>query len=109
MFVDTSAYYALADARDNNHAVALTTAQQINREGNTLLTSNFVVAETHTLLLNRLGRDITERMLDRLYASATQIVRAYERDETRAREIIHQRHDRKFSLVDAISFASMER
>lgn len=109
VFVDTSAYYAVADTHDNSHGVALAAIQKINREGNELLTSNFVIAETHTLLVNRLGRDIAEQVLDRLYASSTRIVRASERDETRAREIIHQHRDHEYSFVDAISFAVMER
>lgn len=109
VFVDSSAFYALTDARDDNHAFAAATAQRFAREGNQLYTTNFVVAETHTLLLNRLDRDIAQRALDRLYASSIRIVRATERDETRAREIIRQGHDKEFWLVDTISFAVMER
>ena len=107
--VHTSAYYALTDARDANHPTALATAQRLAREGCDLITTNFVAAETHTLILNRLGRDLAERVLDRLYASSTRILRVTERDETRAREIIHLNQDKGYSLVDAISFAVMER
>ena len=109
VFVDTSAYYALADARDDNHVIAVAALQRLSRERNDLYTSNFVIAETHTLILNRLGRDIAEQALDRLHASATRVIRAFERDEARARQIIHQHRDSEYSLVDAISFAIMER
>jgi len=109
IFVDTSAYYALTDARDANHATAVATAQRLAREGCDLITTNFVADETHTLILNRLGRDLAERVLDRLSASSTRILRVTERDETRAREIIHLNQDKDYSLVDAISFAVMER
>ncbi len=55
VFVDTSAYYALTDRSDANHASAVAKAQQFSLEGVDLFTSNYVVAETHTLILNRRG------------------------------------------------------
>src|SRR5579885_318833 len=103
IFVDTSAYYALADQDDSNHHAASVAAQHLSQEGVDLYTSNFVVAESHTLLLNRLGRDTAALVLDRLYASTTRIIRATEADERRAREIVAQYKDKSFSLVDAIS------
>lgn len=109
VFVDSATFFALADTRDGNHPLAVATAQRLAREGNDLYTTNFVVAETHGLLLNRLDRDTAQRTLDRIYAGSLRIVRATERDETRAREIIHQSQDKEYSLVDAISFAVMER
>lgn len=109
VFVDTSAYYALTDSNETSHAAAQAVVQQLAHESTELYTTNFVIAETHTLILNRLGRDTAERVLDRLYASATKIIRATEGDERRAREIVHQYHDKEFSLIDAISFAVMER
>lgn len=74
-----------------------------------MYTTNFVVAEMHGLLLNRLDRDTAQRTLDRIYAGSLRIVRATEHDETCAREIIRQSQDKEYSLVDAISFAVMER
>lgn len=109
VFVDTSAFYALTDARDDNHALSVNAAQRLAHEGAELFVTNFVVAETHTLMLNRLGRDVAERALTRFYASSMRIIRATERDETRAREIIARSQDKDYSLVDAISFAVMDR
>lgn len=109
VFVDSAAFFALADPRDDNHALAVATAQRLARDGADLYTTNFVVAETHGLLLNRLDRDTAQRTLDRIYAGSIRIVRATERDETRAREIIRQQSDKEYSFTDAISFAVMER
>src|SRR5215469_13318865 len=78
LFVDTSAYFALTDRRDENHEAAAHFIQQLSRERAELLTTNYIVAETHTLLLDRIG-----------YTTALQVL--------------------EFSLVDAISFATMER
>ena len=87
---------------------AVARAHQFSLEGADLFTSNYVVVETHTLILNRLGHDIAVQVLEHLYASATRIIRATETDERRGREIVVQRRDKAYSLVDAISFAIME-
>ena len=55
LFIDTSAYFALADKRDENHEAAAHFIYQLIRERTELLTTNYIVAETHTLLLNRIG------------------------------------------------------
>jgi len=109
VFVDSSAYYAYTDTDDANHAAALSLARRLAADQADFYTSNFVVAETHGLLVNRLDRDAAERVLERLYASTTRIVRATQADETRAREIIRQYTDKNYSLIDAISFAVMQR
>lgn len=109
VFVDTSAYYALVDQNDMKHGSAIATAHQLGQSGADVFTSNFVVAETHTLILNRLGRDSALVALARIYASATRIVRATEADERRGRDIVAQQSDKDYSLVDTISFAIMER
>lgn len=108
-FADSSAYFALTDPRDDNHAAAVAVAQRLAREISDLYTTNYVAAETHGLIVNRLDRDSAELFLDRLYAGSTHLVRATEGDERQTREIIHQFRDKEYSLVDAISFAVMER
>ena len=50
--VDTSAYFALLDTDDANHAQARTIRDRLIAEGWRLFTTSFVLAETHALLLN---------------------------------------------------------
>ena len=109
VFVDTSAYYALADRSDMRHESAVATAHHLSENGSDLFTSNFVVVETYTLILNRLGRDSATQALTRIYASTTRTIRATEADKRRGREIVVQQKDKDYSLVDAISFVIMER
>jgi predicted nucleic acid-binding protein len=109
IFVDSAAYYAITDRHDANHSIALATARRMAAEVADLYTTNAVVIETHSLLLNRLSRDLAAQVLERIYAGTTKIVRAVERDEHRGREIIRQHDDKEFSFTDAISFAVMER
>lgn len=109
LFVDTSAYFALADSRDENHEAATRFIHQMIREGTELLTTNYIIAETHTLLLNRIGYTTALQVIEELYKSQTRIYRVREAEERRALEITRMYTDKKFSLVDAISFATMER
>ncbi len=109
IFVDSSAYLALTSDNDDNHGVAVTAWRRLSRDGTESYTANFVAAETHGLILNRINRDTAIRVLDGLYASATRIIRATEGDERRALEILRRHTDKEYSLVDAISFAVMDR
>jgi uncharacterized protein len=68
--------------------------------------SNFVVAESHALLLVRLGPAIARKWL---LNNIWRIERVSEADETKAREIIDGYSDKGFSYTDATSFALMER
>jgi predicted nucleic acid-binding protein len=51
VFVDTSAWYALANEKDINHHLA----QQFLAENIRLVTTNFIIDETITLTLIRAG------------------------------------------------------
>jgi uncharacterized protein len=109
VLIDTSAFFALTAPRDADHHPALTIQQRLITERWRLYTTNLVVAETHALLLTRLGRTIALSTLHSIDHSTTTIVRISNADETRAREIISQYDDKDFSLTDATSFAVMER
>ena len=109
VFLDTSAHYGLADPRDDNHATASAISRRLITERWRLLTTNFILAETHALLLVRRGRTIAWRTLEEIDRSTITIVRVSPADERRAREIIANYDDKNFSLTDATSFAVMER
>jgi predicted nucleic acid-binding protein len=107
--VDTSAYFALLDHDDANHAQALTIRDRLIAEGWRLFTTSFVLAETHALLLNRLSQDIATRFLRDMEHSPTTLMWVTPADVQRAKAIIYQYDDKDFSLTDATSFAVMER
>ena len=108
-FVDTSAYFVLANARDVDHVATRALLQRLAIANTRFYTSNFILAETHALLLKRLNRAIAATFVGRIYASATTIVRVSESDEERAWTIITQYNDKNFTFADATSFAVMER
>ena len=109
VFVDTSAYYAFLDRTDVSHAVARLTFPRLFSNGTELYTTNFVLAETHALLLNRIGRAAAIRFLDTFFQSSMILIRVIEADETTARVILHESNDKEYSYTDAISFAVMDR
>ncbi|MCS7266196.1 MAG: PIN domain-containing protein [Armatimonadetes bacterium] len=111
--VDTSAHYALVDAKDAHHLEAVRFAEQLSRQRILWVVTNFIVAETYGLMLLRLGRyeafSFLERLLYSVSDGTTQLVRVSETDERRAWEILSSYADQNFSYVDATTFAVMER
>jgi predicted nucleic acid-binding protein len=109
VFVDTSAYFALFNDKDVDHLRAVAAMRQLAMDRAQVFTTNYVLAETHALVLRRLGWAAAVRVLDDLDASSTVVVRVSLGDEQRARTIIRQYTDKDFSLTDATSFSVMQR
>lgn len=106
VLVDTSAIYALLDTDDAHHRKAVAILRGLQRRSLTPLLTNFIVAESHALLLSRLGADIARRWL---MTHVWPIETVNPRDEDKAKEIIRKYTDKTFSYTDATSFAVMER
>ncbi|MBI3302347.1 MAG: PIN domain-containing protein [Deltaproteobacteria bacterium] len=106
VFVDTGAFYAALNRKDEHHREAVQLFTRAVEEEWQLFTSNFVVAETHALILTRLGRDLATDWLRDIPAV---VERVTEEDESKAKRIIFGYHDKEFSYCDATSFAVMER
>jgi len=104
--VDTSAVYALIDRDDANHRKAVSILRSLPRRGLTPVLSNFIVAESHALLLSRLGSQVAR---DWLLKQIWPIEPVTSVDERKAKEIIQRYEDKTFSYSDATSFALMER
>ncbi len=109
VFVDTSGLYAAQNRKDACYREAIRLFDRARTENWILFTTNFVVAETHALILVRVGRDQAWNFLRAITIGQTNVIRAEEGDERRARAIIEQFRDKDFSYCDAISFAVMER
>ena len=108
-FVDTSAYYVLADRREANHVAAGAIAGQLADERRVLDTTNLILAETHALVLARFGQAVALRVLQETDNSEIRIARPKDADEQGGRAILVRYADKTFSLTDAISFSVMDR
>ena len=106
VFVDTGAVFAIIDRDDANHAAARRTLKTFKAQRLEPVLTNFVVAESHALLLARVDAAIARSWL---LGNVWPIERVLEEDEARARAIIARYTDKAFTYVDATSFAVMER
>lgn len=108
IFVDTSAFLAVLDKDDANHAQAATFWEKIVSGDDSLLCHNYILVETSALVLRRLGTDA---------------VRVFEQDAVPILRVIWVSDDihfaavsahlvagrRSLSLVDCASFEVMRR
>lgn len=106
VLVDTSAVYALIDKDDSYHRRAVAILRSLPRHGLSPFLTNFVVAESHALLLSRLGAQTAR---DWLLNQSWPIEPVSLVDEEKAKEITRRYMDKTFSYTDATSFAVMER
>jgi uncharacterized protein len=110
VFVDTSAFVALRNAAEEEHERARAMLSALLSQGVALFTSNYVFAETYTALMVRVGRNEAIEWGRRFRASgAIELVRAEEEVETEAWRILEGHGDKRWSYVDATSFALIER
>ena len=107
ILVDTSAFYALADAADAQHRAARRALGRLERDGEELLVHTYVLLETFALLHRRHGLPLAVR-----FARDTRTLRTVAVDRELhdgAIEWLRRRKGRGPSLVDAVSFLVMRR
>jgi len=108
LFVDTSAFFALANLADKHHDEAVA-AYQANVGDDNLQTSDHVVIETWYLLRSRLGRRAAMAFWDGFDREVITVLGVTAGDFRRGREIAQEWPDQAFSIVDCTSFALIER
>lgn len=110
LFVDTSAWYPLADARHPDHGALAATLRERVAGGSRIVTTNLVVAETHALLLRGAGPGPALRFVREVRREPLLVEASSPELEARAvDEWLERFADQGFSLTDAVSFAVMAR
>lgn len=110
VFVDTSAFVALRNRSEAEHEAAREALVELLAEGAALFTSNYVFAETYTALMVRVDRREAIEWGNRFRnGGAIDLVRLDRPTEERAWEILEGHDDKRWSYVDATSFALIER
>jgi predicted nucleic acid-binding protein len=105
VFVDTSAWYALASERDRDHRAAAAVYRELVERKERLLTTSYVLAETMGLIQHRLGWKPLE-----LFAAAARTIDVVWIDGTGHREaetLLFGQRRRAINIVDAASFVVM--
>ena len=102
---DSSAILALIDADDADHARARVVARDIASERRPSFITNYIEAETHALLVRKLGRAMAREWL---LTGGLTVVPALAAEEQHAREILARHTEKYWTLCDAISFAVLD-
>jgi predicted nucleic acid-binding protein len=102
---DSSAILALLDADDADHARAVTVAREIASERRPSFITSYVEAETHALLVRKLGRTIAREWL---LTGGLPVVPVLPAEESKAKDILARHTDKDWTLCDAISFAVLD-
>jgi predicted nucleic acid-binding protein len=112
VFVDTWAWYALADTRDRDHRPAQLANDQLLDQGYTFVTTNFVLDESITLIRYHIHHAAAVHFWHTLQQLAdtglVEIVRVSESHEVAAWAIFEQYDDQALSYTDCTSFAVMK-
>jgi predicted nucleic acid-binding protein len=110
VFVDTTAWFALADRDDTYHGEARGIFAALQRSHRSLITTNHIISETYTLVRIRLGSAAALRALRQLRTSTlVRRVQVAEPWEEAAEALLERYGDQSFSYVDATSFITMQR
>lgn len=107
IFVDTSAWFAIFSRRDVNHPAATQAIRSVREQ---LVTSDYVVSETLTLLRargeNRRAVAFGRRVIDGQWAK---VIRVEKQDFASAWNVFRSFHDKEWSFTDCTSRVMMDR
>ncbi len=108
VFVDTGGWMACADRADPAHASCSGARDEMLQTGHALLTTDFVVDETLTLIRFRLGLGAANAWWHQIDGSARLRWERVESDRfERARHLLFQYRDKDLSFTDCTSIAIM--
>lgn len=108
LFVDTAGWTACADAADPDHARCRSARDKALEAGQTLVTTDFIVDETLTLLRLRLGLHAAEQWWQQVDRSARLRWERIDSDRfDKARALFFRYRDKAFSFTDCTSFVVM--
>lgn len=108
LFVDTAGWMACADAADPAHESSCAARNAMLVRGIPLVTTDYIVDETLTLIRRRMGIRAAEKWWQQIEASSRLrwewigVPRA-----EKARDLFFRHRDKKYSFTDCTSFAVM--
>ncbi|MBW1783703.1 MAG: type II toxin-antitoxin system VapC family toxin [Deltaproteobacteria bacterium] len=109
IFVDTGAWFALADASDQYHNQAIDIYPGLFKDNYHLKTTNLVIAETYILIRRAIGHQPAMTFLKNISASPrVNTIYSDQMLEANATDILGKYEDQDFSYADAVSFAAMK-
>jgi len=108
VFVDTAGFLALWDAADEHHDRALLLQSDLASKKHQLVTTDYVVDETVTLLLVRHSHAAASDFLQTVTTTEWLRFEWIDSDRFRAAaDLFTRHHDKEWSFTDCVSFALM--
>ena len=108
LFVDTAGWVACADGADPAHVRCCAARDAALEAGQALVTTDFIVDETLTLIQFRLGLGAAEAWWQQVDRSARLRWERIDSDRfEKARHLFFQHRDKDFSFTDCTSFVVM--
>ncbi len=110
VFVDTSAWAALFNKKDDNFKAAVKVWEDLKRQDALLFTTDYVIDELLTLLKARAEADIAVNSGDSILASKViRMIRVTDEIFSGALEVFKKYKDHSFSFTDCTSSETMKR
>jgi predicted nucleic acid-binding protein len=110
IFVDTAAFLAVENRRDTHHEEALVFRDAALSAGELLITTDYVLAESYTIIRLRAGHTVAVGFGEAVRGSRILRVEYLTPDVLDAAwEIFKSFADKEFSFTDCTSFVVMER
>ncbi len=110
IFIDSSAFKALLDTNDDFYHEAAEIWNSLKERIAPLVTTNFILDESYTLIRKRVGMDAVMELRDRLLINwpSIKIIRVTAKDEADAWTWFSKNWS-DLSFTDCVSFAVMKR
>ena len=107
-FVDTSGFFAMMSKDDSWHLAADRALRKAKRTNRRLITTDYVLDETATLLKTRGLGHLTAELFDRVFNSVACRVEWTDEERFHATRAFFQKHDdQSWSFTDCLSFCVM--
>ncbi len=109
IFVDTGAWYALESPDDRNHRAAMAFLRELSKGRlGTMVTTDYVLDETMTLLSMKFGAAAASRFLAKVRESeSVDVIWVGEQAFWEAAKLLEERGDKRWSFTDCTSFVAM--
>ena len=109
VFVDASAWVAIANRRDRNYQDAVQIFRRLLESSTPLVTTTWTTYEALSIVKSRLGFSQAERLWERINSrSVVDLTRIDEQSERGALEIFWRYKDKKWGVVDCVSLVVMQ-
>lgn len=109
VFVDASAWVAIANRKDRNHKEAVQIFRRLLGSSTRLIATTWTAYEALTIVKSRLGFSQAERLWARIKSrSVVDLIRIDEQIESDALELFWRHKDKTWGVVDCSSLIVME-